>query len=125
MATLDQIRGELVTALAGVTGHVDKRMEANPGFPLHLIGFPIEVGHDRTGGGTREYLLPVTTYVALNDADEAQVVLDELTLAVADAINANTSMIATIWTSITNNFRPETLGNTKTIACDTLVNAVG
>lgn len=125
MTTIAQIRSEIATALAGVDGHVDPRKEANPGFPLHLIGDPDTVEHTRTAGGARAYTIPVTTYVALNDVDEAQTVRDGLVHAVADAINANASTIADIWTTQTVNFRPETLGNTKTIAFDTLVEAIG
>lgn len=125
MATIAQIRAEIATALAAVDGEVAERKEANPGFPLHLIGDPDTVEHTRTAGGARAYTIPVTTHVALNDIDEAQTVRDGLVVTVADAINANTSTIAEIWTTQTVNFRPETLGNTKTIAFDTLVEVIG
>lgn len=124
MATIAQLRSAIATALAGVDGHVDEHKEANPGFPLHQIGDPIRIT-GATGGGARRFEIPVTTHVALNDVDNAQVVRDALVDAVSDAINANTSMIATIWTAQTDNFRPETIGNTRTLAFDTIVECEG
>lgn len=123
--TLAQLRGELATALAGVDGLVAEQPAVNPGFPLHRIGDPLEVTHNYTGGGIRRFLIPVTTYVATNDVDNAVDVRDALVVAVADAINANNSLLADIWATSSSNYRPETIGKVNTLAVDTIVEAIG
>lgn len=124
-ATHAQIRAEVVAALAAVAGNATAVMSPNPTFPLHLVARAGSVLHNQDGAGHRRYQITVTTYLPVNDSEDAQDDQDALVTAVADALNTHTDELVTLWAPETTNFRPETIGTTKTIAFDTLVEALG